>query len=38
LHQRIFHGLFKREAGPFPKSGDDPNIYQALDGNPDLGF
>ena len=30
--------LFKREAGPFPTSGDDPNSYQALDGNPDLGF
>ena len=30
--------LFKQEAVPFAKSGDDPDIYQALDGNPDLAF
>ena len=30
--------LFRREVGPFPKSGDDPDIYQAFDGNPDLAF
>ncbi len=41
----IYHGLadgnpdlFKREAGAFSKGGVDPDIYQALGGNPDLSF